>query len=509
MDVIARIRENVQKLRETRLENNVSFAEGLEKCILNFIDTDSKSLAEACTKERNFNEVKDKALISNEAEVITKITPQASIKKFQVIRNIDIFNSRSDGFDQWAEYEDNEDGQDLVDNTENSAKDFVLQNFKQGHKSLEGLGIKMNEEHTPGTKVVRKNVLEDSSENESKDKLTNSHTSGNISVLESRMNRLEEGILKESFYKVTDKTLIHDIIEETMVIDKLVEERRFEGDLQRQNNIEASLFGENKAEDDMGEVMARKKYEDDTVRQTQYEDKDKALPANLLIFSDRFEGLEKENELEENGKNINIKHMTEVDEKGSRTINFKHLVYFPETEISQKEQTKSTSNPNPEMKCNLCNFVAKNGKGKREGKREITKHLGMSHFVCSVCESTLGNKKELKRHITNNHVQGNTDGYMVCNRDGCSFTAKAWRSNKFGIVCFGSAMTAHIRSVHHGVWSCCDQCKYKSANKSGLVRHTHMKHPTLPRPKVKCILCETQLLKTKEKYLYAYEQYAH
>ena len=78
---------------------------------------------------------------------------------------------------------------------------------------------------------LRKNVLEDSSENETKDKLTKSHTSGNISVLESRMNRLEEGILKESFNMVTDETLIRDIIEETMVIDELVEERRFEGDM--------------------------------------------------------------------------------------------------------------------------------------------------------------------------------------------------------------------------------------------------------------------------------------
>ena len=86
---------------------------------------------------------------------------------------------------------------------------------------------------------------------------------------------------------------------------------------------------------------------------------------------------------------------------------------------------------------------------------------------------------------------------MVCNRNGCSFKAKAWNSKSIGSVCVGSAMTAHIRSVHHGVWSCCDQCKFKSATKCNLVRHTNMKHPSLPRPKVKCTLCETQLLNTK------------
>ena len=67
--------------------------------------------------------------------------------------------------------------------------------------------------------------------------------------------------------------------------------------------------------------------------------------------------------------------------------------------ISKKEQTKLTSNLNPETTCNLCNFVPKNG-----NKWILTKHLGKTHFVCSVCEKTLENKKELKIHVKNTHI---------------------------------------------------------------------------------------------------------
>ena len=98
MDIIAKIKENVQKLKDSGVTNNVLFANGLETCVLHFIDSDSKSLAKSHIKERNFSEAREMTMVINEDKVITKITPQGSNKNIQVIKHIDIFNSRCDGF---------------------------------------------------------------------------------------------------------------------------------------------------------------------------------------------------------------------------------------------------------------------------------------------------------------------------------------------------------------------------------------------------------------------------
>ena len=50
-----------------------------------------------------------------------------------------MFNSRTDGFDRWAEYEKLEYEHDFVENRYKS--DIMLHNFKQGVDSLKGLDI--------------------------------------------------------------------------------------------------------------------------------------------------------------------------------------------------------------------------------------------------------------------------------------------------------------------------------------------------------------------------------
>ena len=126
MDVIARIKDNVKMLRDTGSANNILFATGLEKCILNFIDCETKSFSAVNNKEGKFDENKNKANIKNVVEVATKISEKVSDTNLSVTKNIDIFNSRDDGFDQWAEFEDKSDEKDFMGNMHSSNIDFLL-----------------------------------------------------------------------------------------------------------------------------------------------------------------------------------------------------------------------------------------------------------------------------------------------------------------------------------------------------------------------------------------------
>ena len=444
MDIIARIKSNINKLQTSGTEQNLVFASRLEKYVLIYTNSNLESQREdsyitGITNDfiEPLKEVDD--ISKSKIHLVKSSSTQSLINCKKVSRNIQAFNSRNIGFDLWAEFED-KDSEPIVEGQESKGKET---------EAIAATTLLENDDL-----VIKKETLADHVESQPFSILSvNNKIKDDIFKFEdckTKLSRMEGA--EETEYKQSETKDLKDfgceINEDNLLTNSLVLER---------NSI--APFSINMKKEKGNSYFEMEEKEKIPVVADGHILKDDAKDSMGSLIDSWGKDYKRNPSIEDN----------RISDKSDKDVN----------KIIQTDSISLTVNG---LSCRLCPYKVPHSKTRGALKR----HMNRYHFVCCVCEASYESKEELASHFASKHQQ--LEEYLSCNIDGCLYKTQFTKtaSNKISF-----AMKTHIRSIHRGVWFYCDQCDMKKSVEFELERHKIRQHSLIPRPRhtIDCDVC--------------------